>query len=70
MKNCPNCGELLGDSVEVCYTCRYNNILRRVLTMDESRQNRENRQEIIAQQQLEIEEREKKLKKGINSLLI
>ena len=59
MKNCPNCDELLGDSVEVCYACRYNYKLGRVLTMEESRQIRESREEKIAKLQLESEEREK-----------
>lgn len=58
MKNCPNCGELLVDFVELCYACRYSNKLRRILTMEESRQLRDNRQEIISKQQLEIEDRE------------
>lgn len=65
MKNCPNCGELLGDSVEICYACRYNNKLGRVLTMEESRQIRETRQEEIAKQQSEIEIREKQRKNQI-----
>lgn len=59
MKNCPNCGELLGDSVEICYACRYNNKLGRVLTMEESRQIREDRQKEIAKQQSKNEEQEK-----------
>lgn len=24
MKTCPNCGELVGDSVELCFKCKYN----------------------------------------------
>lgn len=63
MKNCPNCGEILGDSVEICYACRYSNKLRRVLTMEESRQLRDNRQEIISQKQSESEDRENQRKR-------
>lgn len=59
MKECPNCGELLGDSVEICYACQYHNKWGRVLTMEETRQIRENRQQMIAQQQLKTEERQK-----------
>lgn len=43
MKTCPNCGELLGDSVNDCFKCSYSYIFKRVITDDEqaSKRNRE-----------------------------
>lgn len=35
MKTCPKCGELLGDSVNVCIKCRYDYRYMRVVTHDE-----------------------------------
>ena len=35
MKTCPNCGELLGDSVNECFKCRYSFTLKRVLTIED-----------------------------------
>lgn len=35
MKTCPECGELLGDSVETCFNCSYNFNLKRKLTKNE-----------------------------------
>lgn len=32
MKYCPNCGEILGDSVKECFKCHYNYSFGRVLT--------------------------------------
>lgn len=32
MKNSPNCGEILGDSVKECFKCHYNYGFGRVLT--------------------------------------
>jgi len=31
MKSCPNCGELVGDSVEICFNCNYNFDLHTVM---------------------------------------
>lgn len=35
MKTCPNCGELLGDSVKDCFKCHFNFEVKRVLTSEE-----------------------------------
>ncbi len=35
MKTCPKCNELIGDSVETCFNCRYNFILGRVVKQEE-----------------------------------
>ncbi len=35
MENCPDCGELLGDAVELCIYCRYGFKCRRVISNDE-----------------------------------
>ena len=35
MKTCPKCGEILGDSISVCFNCRYDFIKKRVITGDE-----------------------------------
>lgn len=35
MKTCPYCGELLGDSVSLCFKCRYSFKSRRVLTKED-----------------------------------
>lgn len=53
MKSCPNCDELLGDSVKVCIKCRYDFERKRVVTNDEliEKRNRE-----IEQQQKFLEE--------------
>ncbi len=35
MKTCPNCGEIVGDSVESCFKCQYNFVRRKVLSRTE-----------------------------------
>ncbi|MDY3854600.1 MAG: heavy metal-binding domain-containing protein [Butyribacter sp.] len=65
MKECPNCKEILGDKVEVCYACRYDFSKKRCLTMDEARQRREDRQKQIETKQNEMEEREKCLQRDV-----
>lgn len=57
MKTCPNCGELLGDSVKECFKCHYSFTYHRVITSEEQVSQRN--------QQLEEtrrKEEEKKLK--------
>lgn len=51
MKTCPECGELLGDSVNLCFKCCYNFQLERKMTQDEREKEREKEQ----QKQTEIE---------------
>lgn len=41
MKNCPNCGELIGDNVSECFKCHYNYSYGRVITHQEIRERRE-----------------------------
>lgn len=57
MKECPNCGELLGDNAEKCFKCRYDFILKRIITQDELKQKREKEQELINKK---IEEEKKR----------
>lgn len=35
MKNCPKCGELIGDNATNCFNCHYNYNLGRVMTIEE-----------------------------------
>lgn len=35
MKTCPNCGELLGDSVTECFNCQYSYTYKKVITKNE-----------------------------------
>lgn len=51
MKNCPNCNELLGDSVTECFNCHYSYIYKRVITKDEQMVKKK-------QQMKELEKRE------------
>ena len=58
MKECPNCHELIGDSVDICFNCHYNFKLRKVMNSDMIKQNREqkeaeHREYINNQQRLE-----------------
>lgn len=57
MKTCPNCDELLGDSVRVCFNCNYDFFYNKVLT----------RQEVINNQikEEEIRKKEEDQKKKI-----
>ncbi len=53
MKTCPECGEILGDSINVCFKCRYDFKYKRVITSTEAADRREER---IKQQNKLIEE--------------
>lgn len=53
MKTCPKCGEILGDSADVCFKCRYDFRYKRVITGAEYAEQREKQ---IAQQNQYIEE--------------
>ena len=37
MKSCPNCGELLGDSVKVCFKCRYDFVRQQQKAIEEAK---------------------------------
>lgn len=34
MKNCPKCGELIGDNVRVCFNCHYDNVSKTVIDQE------------------------------------
>lgn len=53
MKNCPECGEILGDSVKICFKCRYDFKYNRVITNEELAEKRDRQ---IKQQNKQIEE--------------
>ncbi len=52
MKNCPNCGEILGDSVEICFKCRYNFNYNKVITNMEELKEKEKLKNEIKNEQL------------------
>lgn len=70
MKNCPKCNELVGDTVETCFNCKYNFTLKRVITKEEIRIKREIQEQSIAKknEQSERERKEKEALKIIFSL--
>lgn len=43
MKTCPNCGELVGDSAENCFNCKYSFVSKRVVSNDELKRQKEER---------------------------
>lgn len=53
MKNCVNCGELIGDNATTCFACHYNYILKRVVHNSEIN-NSDNLQQIKEKEQLEL----------------
>lgn len=70
MKNCPNCGELLGDSVKECFKCHYSYLHGRVITSQESRnikEQEEKKREVIEKQK-EMLERQRELQIKKNAL--
>lgn len=77
MKTCPNCNELLGDSVNLCFNCNYSFEYNRVLTQSERKQQQEaaNKkiEEKIKQQQeeerIKIEEEKVKQEQKTKQLL-
>lgn len=54
MKTCPECGELLGDSVETCFNCNYNFNYKRKVTKNEIEEEK-NKLEEKRRKQLEAE---------------
>ena len=54
MKTCPECGEILGDSVELCFKCYYNFQLKRKITKEE-REEKQQKQAEIERQKAESE---------------
>lgn len=65
LKECPNCHELIGETVEECFNCKYNFKLQRVKTEEEEQQERAERQEKERQAQ---EIREKEQEKTVQKL--
>lgn len=65
LKECPNCRELLGESLEECFNCKYNFKLQRVKTEEEEQQERAERQEKERQAQ---EAKEKEQEKRVQDL--
>lgn len=55
MKECPNCKELIGDKVEICFNCRYDFRLGRIISQDEKRK-------VEDERQLEIQRKDEKAK--------
>lgn len=55
MKTCPKCGELLGDTVEACFHCRYSYKDRRVITGEQRKRKQEEKKN---QQKLKKEQKE------------
>lgn len=47
MKECPNCKELVGDDVDVCFNCGYSYIYKRVLSQSERKISQQNEQQKI-----------------------
>lgn len=44
MKECPNCKELVGDNVRVCFNCNYDFLLRKVIDQSAERRRREDQE--------------------------
>ena len=63
MKECPNCHELVGDSVKICFNCHYDFSLKRVV--DSSRIAEERRNEELRIQQLKENQREEIKKRNL-----
>ena len=63
MKECPNCHELVGNSVKICFNCHYDFSLGRVV--DSSRIAEERRNEVLRIQQLKENQREEIKKRNL-----
>ncbi len=59
MKTCPNCAELLGDSVNECFNCNYSFQYNRVLTNDERKQQREMIKQLEEEERLRLKKEER-----------
>lgn len=55
MKECPNCGEMLGDTMEVCFNCSYNFKYGQVVRKGEEKQAEKEIKERKALQEQEAE---------------
>lgn len=53
MKTCPNCSEILGDSIKICFKCNYSFEFKKILDRNETTQTRiESENKMKEQQQL------------------
>ena len=57
MKTCPNCNEILGDSVNKCFNCNYSYELGRVITKEEMQEASRVVEEKNKKQQAEMQEK-------------
>lgn len=53
MKTCPNCSEILGDSIQICIKCKYNFKYKKVTSQEEQRQLEKTEHELKAIRQKE-----------------
>ncbi len=58
MKTCPKCGELLGDSVRVCFNCDFDFVLKKVLNREQVTNYRIEEEKRIEQHQITIEQQQ------------
>lgn len=64
MKECPNCGELIGDNAENCFNCQYNFLLKKVPNTEEKNKI-ENLQKEAKERQISRSHNFEKVKKEI-----
>ncbi len=64
MKECPNCKELLGNSVNECFKCRYNFTLKKVITDAEHEERKYQKKEEEENLKLKEEIKNKQLLKN------
>lgn len=63
MKTCPKCGELLGDSVRVCFNCDYDFVLKKVLDREQITNQRIEEEKKIEQYQIVLEQQQEEQRK-------
>ena len=63
MQTCPNCGELLGDSVKVCFKCHYSFTHKRVITNDEYASQKNQQMEDLKKREEELERKKEEFKR-------
>lgn len=64
MKTCPNCGELIGDSVNECFKCHYSYIYNRVSTKEERMSKKNRQEEELKRKEEEFKRKEEQLSKN------
>lgn len=58
MKECPNCGEILGDALEQCFNCRYNFKYKQVMSKEDEQKLKANIKEQMARREEQMARRE------------